>query len=194
MTGADSAADRGGGDDGNSDYARGPHRIHDRFRPPARPRSLAPTDAPSAAWDSVDPAATSAKVRYADGTIVELPKPSGFTPGTKVFVSPGQINDAGIVVGYSRGTIAGGRGDPGHRMAAGWPVTQSVKAGNHQPHRLDQCPRRAGHREIHHCAENILLQRASRSHIPSQRGHPSPRRWPNGMRCRARSRSRKHAS
>ena len=52
-------------------------------------------------------AATSAKVRYADGTIVELPKPTGFTPGTEVFVSPAQINDAGIVVGYPRGTIAG---------------------------------------------------------------------------------------
>jgi len=35
------------------------------------------------------------------------PKPSGFTPGTEVLVSPAKINDAGIVVGYSHGTIAG---------------------------------------------------------------------------------------
>jgi hypothetical protein len=58
-------------------------------------------------WNGFGTAATSAKVRYADGTIVELPKPIGFTPGTEVFVSPAQINDAGVVVGYSRGTIAG---------------------------------------------------------------------------------------
>jgi hypothetical protein len=58
-------------------------------------------------WSGFSMANTSAKLRYPDGTIVELPNPGGFTPGTEVFVSPAQINDAGIVVGYSEGTIGG---------------------------------------------------------------------------------------
>jgi probable HAF family extracellular repeat protein len=49
-----------------------------------------------------------AKIRYADGTIVELPKPSGIAMATNVNPFLSQISDEGIVVGYSIGTLAGG--------------------------------------------------------------------------------------
>jgi hypothetical protein len=43
----------------------------------------------------------SAVVRYADGTTVELPNPSDFPRGSDPVVSPAQINDDGIIVGFS---------------------------------------------------------------------------------------------
>jgi hypothetical protein len=58
-------------------------------------------------FSGVTMANTSALVRFTDGTIVELPKPSGFAPGTELLLGPAQINDAGLIVGYAEGTMGG---------------------------------------------------------------------------------------
>jgi hypothetical protein len=51
---------------------------------------------------------TLAKIRYPDGTMVELPKPSGIAMATNVNPIVVQISDEGIVVGYSIATLPGG--------------------------------------------------------------------------------------
>jgi hypothetical protein len=58
-------------------------------------------------WSGFSMANSTAKIRFADGTMAELPKPSGFAPGTEVSLSPARINDDGLIVGYSDGIIGG---------------------------------------------------------------------------------------